>query len=140
MRTFALPAILAASLLISTAGPSLAFDDGCDWDPVECNVPPPRPVFMDRIVPADDSQPRRWHTVMTPPLYGTRLQRVRVAPGVYENIERPFLIRRARAERIYEAPVEAMVPAGVEFIGPPPILPDADFGPADWAPPPYEPW
>ncbi len=66
------------------------------------------PIVVSRAIPVE-VRPGRWRTVFTPPLFGTDLQRVRVAPGIYENIERPILVRPGTVGRVYEPPVLAFI-------------------------------
>jgi len=158
MRHIALAAGLAGSFFIAAATPTLAFGAGCGGRAVECydkvrlpdvyatetrsvllrpayrSVVPTPPLIRNYAVPVL-MRPGRWRTVVAPPVYGMRRERVVVAPAqrvddevsvatrgvssarhvahvrpaVYGVVERPVLLRPAEARRIYEPPVHGYI-------------------------------
>lgn len=170
MRHIALAAGLAGSFFIAAVTPTLAF--GCGGRSAECydrvrlpdvyatqtrsvllrpayrSVAPTPPLIRNYAVRVV-MRPGRWRTIVAPPVYGLRRERVVVAPAqrvfeevpatarriahvrpaVYGVVERPVLIRPATAGRIYEPPVHGYInrsvvvrPAGLVVFSHPPVV------------------
>ena len=144
MRKLAISALLAAPLILFGAGPSLAWSD-CSWRscyaPVYVAPPGPvvlragwrevvpvPPVVVRRVVPVEPN-PGRWRTAVSPPLYGVKLRRVSLAPGLYEKVETPILVRPGRVAHFYEPAVYGYInrtvavrPASAYVIYHPPVI------------------
>jgi hypothetical protein len=103
MRFSAVAAGCAASVLLGSAAPSLAFDHGCGGQAVECYEKVRLPDVYATRARQVVVRPGYSQVVTTPPVVVDRPERVVVSPGHWQAVATPA-VTGTRAERVLVAP------------------------------------